>query len=90
MSEATLQAFTADLAELLDVRPESIDPDARLVEDLGLDSVALTEIVVMLISDYGAESLSERLEYERWDNRSVRDVISTFCRHDRDGRAAGV
>lgn len=79
MSADTLQAFTVDLAELIDVPAETIDPDARLIEDLGLDSVALAEMIVMLITDYGAEELAARLEFERWENRTLREVVSMFC-----------
>jgi acyl carrier protein len=76
----TGRAFTEDLAELLGVPPDAIDPDATLIEDLGLDSVALAEVIVILITDYGAEELAQRLEYERWENRTVREVVSLFCR----------
>lgn len=79
MPDETLQALITDLAELLDVPAETIDPDARLVEDLGLDSVALAEVIVILISDYGAEDLAARLEFERWENRTVREVVNAFC-----------
>jgi acyl carrier protein len=79
MPADTLQAFISELAALLEVSAETIDPDARLIEDLGIDSVALAEMIVLLITDYGAEELAARLEFERWENRTVREVVSIFC-----------
>ena len=51
-----MKANTADLeasvrkivAEVLEVKPEAIDPDAQLVEDLGMDSMKALEIMATI------------------------------------------
>ena len=38
---------------LKDVTPETFDPDLDLIEDLGIDSMELTTIVVVLQDEFG-------------------------------------
>ena len=39
--------------KLKDVSPETFDPDLDLIEELGIDSMELTTIVVVLQDEYG-------------------------------------
>jgi acyl carrier protein len=39
--------------KLKDVTPETFDPNLDLIEDLGIDSMELTTIVVVLQDEYG-------------------------------------
>ena len=39
--------------KLKDVTPETFDPDLDLIEDLGIDSMELTTIVVVLQDEFG-------------------------------------
>jgi acyl carrier protein len=39
--------------KLKDVTPESFDPNLDLIEDLGIDSMELTTIVVVLQDEFG-------------------------------------
>lgn len=57
-----LRMKIVDILDLVDVRPEEIDPDARLVGgELGIDSIDVLEMVMMVEKDYGV----------RIDNREV-------------------
>jgi acyl carrier protein len=47
------EAFAEDLAQVIDVPVEKVLPESRLVEDLDADSVALVELVVAMVNDYG-------------------------------------
>jgi acyl carrier protein len=63
--------FVAKVAELAAIEPDRIGPKTRIVEDLGLDSIALAELVVLLIDDYGVEPLSAGLEQRTWEGVTV-------------------
>lgn len=41
--------------KLKDVTPETFDPDLDLIEDLGIDSMELTTIVVVLQDEFGVK-----------------------------------
>jgi acyl carrier protein len=64
--EQTWQQFVARVAEVADVSPDELTRETRFVEDLGLDSLALVEIVVALLVDFGLEELSENLQDSAW------------------------
>jgi acyl carrier protein len=59
--------LVADLSEIAEVPPAAVHQDSQLIEDLALDSFALTELVLTLIDQYGMETLSEDLEGRRWN-----------------------
>jgi acyl carrier protein len=49
-----LREKIVDVLDLVDVRPEEIDPDDRLVGgELGIDSIDVLEMVMMVERDYG-------------------------------------
>ncbi len=51
-----LREKIVDILDLADVRPEEIDPDARLVGgELGIDSIDVLEMVMMVEKDYGVK-----------------------------------
>jgi acyl carrier protein len=47
------EAFASDLAQVVEVPVEKILPESRLIEDLDADSVALVELIVAIVNDYG-------------------------------------
>jgi acyl carrier protein len=76
--------FARRLATVTGVGTAQVQPDARLVDDLGLDSIAIAEVVVMLLADYQLDGLSERLQSSNW-----RDVtVGTLYDEYRTGRRA--
>lgn len=65
-------------------------PDARLVEDLGLDSLALIELAVMALVDYELEALSEGLQQSSWEGVTVGDLYRECgTGHPRDWQIRG-
>jgi acyl carrier protein len=42
------EAFARHVSDALDLEPEEMVPDARLVEDLGLDSFDLVELLTLV------------------------------------------
>jgi acyl carrier protein len=51
---AELKEKIVEVLDLVDVRPEEIDPDAQLIGgDLGIDSIDVLEMVMMVEKDYG-------------------------------------
>jgi acyl carrier protein len=52
MKERIAEIIIGEL-KLKDVTPENFDPDLDLIEDLGIDSMELTTIVVVLQDEFG-------------------------------------
>lgn len=60
-----LQHLIVSSLNLVDVRPEDIDPDAPLFgEGLGLDSVDALELVVALEKEFGIQTETEEIGRE--------------------------
>jgi acyl carrier protein len=74
---APYDEFLAELALIARMPAAEIDGDARLVEDLGLDSVALTEVAVVLIDQHGADP-DPQLLAQSWEGLTVRGVFDAF------------
>ena len=72
------EQFAGEVADLADRPVEEIDETSRLVEDLGLDSVALAELVVILIERYDMYSLSKTLEERSWEQVTVRSLYDEY------------
>jgi acyl carrier protein len=54
MRERIAEIIISEL-KLKDVTPETFDPDLDLIEDLGIDSMELTTIVVVLQDEFGVK-----------------------------------
>jgi acyl carrier protein len=63
----TWEQFQSQLVEILDTQAAAVEEDARLIEDLGADSVALAEIATFLLLDCGLESLADDLDRRDWE-----------------------
>jgi acyl carrier protein len=62
---AELKIKIIGVLSLLDVRPEDIGDDDRLVGgDLGIDSIDVLELVLMLEKDYGVKIESKEMGME--------------------------
>jgi acyl carrier protein len=67
----TWEHFAAAVAGIAQVQAQDIAPTTRLDNDLGLDSLALTELVVLLIVDFDMESLEDDLDDRDWAHVTV-------------------
>jgi acyl carrier protein len=69
----------AEVAPFTEVAPERISRDSMLIEDLGLDSLALTELLITLIEEHGAEPLTEELFSRSWERVTLGELFSVYC-----------
>jgi acyl carrier protein len=63
--------FAAAVAEIAQQPPDRVTRDARVVEDLALDSVALAELVVLLIDDYEVAGVARALDETAWSRLTL-------------------
>src|SRR5207247_3838674 len=66
--------FVAYFAQAANVASEDVRREARLVADLGIDSLALAETIVALIERYAPVTLMGDLEGRDWDRVTVGDL----------------
>jgi hypothetical protein len=71
--------FVGHLAEVAGVAPAAIGRGTRLVDDLNLDSLGLTEAVVILLADLELEELPGSLAAADWSALTVGEVYDA-CR----------
>jgi acyl carrier protein len=71
--------FVAAIAAIASVSAGRITHATRIDPDLGLDSLALTELVVLLIVDFGMDHLGAELEHRDWSQVTVGDLYAE-CR----------
>ncbi len=71
MSEL-LEKIKKIVSEQLDVDPEQVVPEASFVDDLGADSLDLTELIMAMEDEFGMEIDDE----EAQKLRTVQDVIN--------------
>jgi len=50
---------------------ERVEPEALLIDDLGFDSLAIAELIVLLVDDYGISTLPQDLEARDWTDVTV-------------------
>ncbi|HRE87837.1 MAG TPA: acyl carrier protein [Myxococcota bacterium] len=74
-----LQRVQAVFTELFEIEPERVQPAARLVEDLDLDSIDAIDMVVKL-----QELIGKRVEETELRRvRTVEDIIELVFTHTR-------
>jgi hypothetical protein len=66
--------FVAEVATIAQVAGSQVHRDSRVLEDLGLDSLALAELGVVLVDEHGTWGSSSQLEARRWDNVTVGEL----------------
>ncbi len=71
----TWETFRSGVAEIADVPSNSVGQDTRLIGDLGMDSVALTELVTMLVDDFDIPELAHQLADNDWGTVTVGEVF---------------
>ena len=78
-SPAGWRDFAIELSQIAQVESEQIKPDVRLVEDLGLDSLALTEVIVFVLERYNPASFRQ-LEDRTWEGVTARQLFDECMR----------
>jgi acyl carrier protein len=73
-------ALTDGIAGIARIDAASLRPQTRLVEDLGLDSLALTEVIVLLLVDFGLDDPAGELEERDWAGVTIGDVHAELTR----------
>jgi broad-specificity NMP kinase len=66
-SEAEWHEFVDPLVEIFTGARAELKPESRLIEDLGVDSLALAELIIVLVERYDPASLSRRLDERAWE-----------------------
>jgi hypothetical protein len=64
---ADWREFLDTLSEILPASGAELKPGARLIEDLGLDSLALAELIIVVIEKYDPPSLTRPLKDRTWE-----------------------
>ncbi|NGO38991.1 acyl carrier protein [Limisphaera ngatamarikiensis] len=59
------------IAEQLDVNPDQVTPEARLIDDLGADSLDAVELIMALEEEFGHDIPDEQAE----KMQTVGDII---------------
>lgn len=70
--------FAQAVAGAANVPAEAITAESRLLDDLGLDSLALSEVVVMLLVDLGMASLESGLGQRDWRHVTVGELFEEY------------
>ncbi len=82
--ESILQKLTSIFQELFDIQPEKVTPEARLYEELDLDSIDAIDLVVQLQNLTG-----KRVNPEDFKTvRTVGDIVSCIKKLLADERPA--
>ena len=72
MAEKPIEQRVKDIiVEQLGVKPDQVTPEAKLIEDLGADSLDAVELVMALEEEFGIEVPDEQAE----KLQSVGDII---------------
>lgn len=61
--------FARCIANVIEIPANEVRPDAKLMPDLGLDSIGLAELAVTLRETY--ESSDRRIDLEHWNWETV-------------------
>lgn len=66
MTKPSWEGFAATLGELTTVDATSIGREARLIEDLDIDSLGLIELVVAMVNEYSL-AIPNGLDARQWE-----------------------
>ena len=78
--------FANQIATVARVAHEDVQPKSRLIEDLALDSLALTEVVVFVIETYDPLPFLQRLEGRTWEGVTVGELFYECMAEERARR----
>jgi len=75
---ASLTTLQGAVAEIAGVDPATVGPSSRLVEDVGLDSFGLLELMLACETDLGMNKLGEDLEQRNWSGVTVQQLYEQY------------
>jgi acyl carrier protein len=75
-ADATWERFADEVAVLGKIPRDSVTPQAKLGEDLGLDSLAMAEVVALAIEEYNAAQLARDIENRDWDGMTLGELYA--------------
>jgi acyl carrier protein len=70
------EEFTEKVASVGGPEASEIEPGVRLVEDLDLDSLAVIELVVALMNDYGL-AMPDGLNAQKWQGLTAGELFES-------------
>jgi acyl carrier protein len=70
------EVFVTSLGETLEVPPESILPESRVIEDLDADSVALLELVVAMMNEYSL-AMPNGINPSQWEGLTAGQLFDS-------------
>lgn len=70
--------FAARIAEVVGVPVGRVEHGSSLLDDLGLDSLALTEVIVLLLVDLDMSSLEPGLAERDWRQVTVGNLFEEY------------
>jgi acyl carrier protein len=74
----TWEEFAVAVASSAHVPVDTVERDTRLDHDLDLDSLALAELIVMLIVEFDMETLADDLEGRNWSAMTVGGLYEEY------------
>jgi acyl carrier protein len=83
----SFEEFASAIAEVARVPVSSVGQRTPLLDGLGLDSLSLTELIVMLMFEFDMESLSNRIEARDWSRVTVGQLYDEYRNGPRAVRA---
>lgn len=81
--------FAAEVASILEASPDAIGTEARLVEDLGFDSLSLTELVVFLSDKHEMFADAEALDDRVWEDVTAGDLYAEYLAATANDQSTG-
>ncbi len=80
-----LTGFLTTVAEIARVPVEAVGPDTRLLEDLSLDSLELSEVLLALVTEHELGSLSDPIRHSNWKGVTVGELYNDYVANSRPG-----
>ncbi len=77
------ERFRAAIAEVADAPPDAVTLKSRLIEDLGVDSFGLAELVAVLLVDLAMSSLESDLVDREWERLTVGELFEEYLGQER-------
>jgi len=71
--------LVAIVSNFVEIPAGEIHDDTLLIDGLGLDSLALTELLITLIEEHQVESLEQELFSRSWEGVTLGQLYDLYC-----------